>query len=92
MGRPEEPNGADSAGTVPRSVVVDPVYDWGPDVRPRTPYHRTVIYEAHVKGLTQLHPDVPGELRGHPGRSPGLPPTDWTYSPKSLAFARGDRD
>ncbi|WP_427018913.1 glycogen debranching protein GlgX [Pseudarthrobacter sp. P1] len=62
--RPDERNDADSAAHVPRSVVVDPGYDWRGDEPPRTPYHRTVIYEAHVKGLTQLHPDVPGHQRG----------------------------
>ncbi|WP_285725429.1 glycogen debranching protein GlgX [Psychromicrobium xiongbiense] len=39
-------------------------FDWGTDVRPQTPWRDSVIYEAHVKGLTQLHPDVPEELRG----------------------------
>ncbi len=54
----------DSAPFVPRSVVVDSAFDWGPDRRPRTPMHETVIYEAHVKGLTRLRRDVPTELRG----------------------------
>ncbi|MCP4224349.1 MAG: glycogen debranching enzyme GlgX, partial [Actinomycetia bacterium] len=39
-------------------------FSWGDDRAPRTPWHRTVIYECHVKGLTQLHPEVPEELRG----------------------------
>jgi glycogen operon protein len=46
------------------SVVVNPYFDWGDDRLPRTDYHRTVIYEAHVKGLTMLHPELPPELRG----------------------------
>jgi isoamylase len=54
----------DSALGVPKGVVIDPAFDWQGDRPPRTPLHRTVIYEAHVKGLTRLHPDVPPELRG----------------------------
>ena len=54
----------DSAAHMPRGVVVDHSFDWKGDRAPRTPWHRTVIYEAHVKGLTALHPDVPEELRG----------------------------
>jgi glycogen operon protein len=46
------------------SVVVNPYFDWGDDRRPRTEYHHTVIYEAHVKGLTMRHPALPEELRG----------------------------
>ena len=54
----------DSAAYVPRSVVVADDFDWGDDTPIRRPLHDTVIYEAHVKGLTALHPDVPPELRG----------------------------
>jgi isoamylase len=54
----------DSAGGVPKGVVIDPSFDWGDDRHPRTPLHRSVIYEAHVKGLTKLHPDIPEEIRG----------------------------
>lgn len=54
----------DSAFAVPKSVVVDPSFNWGPDRAPRTPLHETVIYEAHVKGLTALHPGVEKALRG----------------------------
>ncbi len=54
---------ADQLGA-PRGVVVDTSYDWEGDAPLRTPWHRTVIYEAHVKGLTMLHPDVPPALRG----------------------------
>jgi glycogen operon protein len=54
----------DSAARMPRGIVVDDRFDWQGDRPPRTPWHRTVIYEAHVKGLTQLHPDVPEKLRG----------------------------
>jgi len=48
----------------PRAVVIDPSFDWGADVRPQTPLHKSVIYEAHVRGLTKLHPEVPEALRG----------------------------
>ncbi|MBD0319729.1 MAG: glycogen debranching enzyme GlgX, partial [Gemmatimonadetes bacterium] len=54
----------DSADKMPRGIVVDDQFDWKGDRHPRTPWHRTVIYEAHVKGLTALHPDVPEKLRG----------------------------
>jgi isoamylase len=58
------PNELDSVGSVPRGVVTSPFFDWGNDRQPDTPWHQTLIYEAHVKGLTMLHPDVPEELRG----------------------------
>jgi glycogen operon protein len=54
----------DSAPFIPRCVVVDPAFSWGEDARPRTPWHKTLIYELHVKGFTKLHPEVPEELRG----------------------------
>jgi isoamylase len=54
----------DSAPFVPKSVVVNPYFDWSDDRHPRTPWHETVVYEAHVKGLTMRHPEVPPELRG----------------------------
>ncbi|MFD4629243.1 glycogen debranching protein GlgX [Streptomyces sp. NPDC058284] len=62
--RPDARNDLDSAPQMMTSVVVNPYFDWGDDRPPRTPYHETVIYEAHVKGLTMLHPDLPDELRG----------------------------
>ncbi|QXG76495.1 glycogen debranching protein GlgX [Modestobacter sp. L9-4] len=58
------PNDDDSAAHMPKSVVVNPFFDWGVDRPPRTPYNKTVIYEAHVKGLTMTHPRVPEDLRG----------------------------
>ncbi|WP_218711404.1 glycogen debranching protein GlgX [Arthrobacter sp. BF1] len=69
LGEPLLRNDADSAAHTYRSVVVDDAFDWNnadgtPDHSPDIPYHESVIYEAHVKGLTQLHPDVPEELRG----------------------------
>jgi glycogen operon protein len=54
----------DSGPFMPKSVVVNPYFDWGNDRPPRTPYHHSVIYEAHVRGLTMRHPDIPEELRG----------------------------
>ena len=64
FGAPDERNEKDSAPFVPKSVVVNPFFDWGSDRHPRIPYHETVIYEAHVKGLTIAHPDIPEALRG----------------------------
>jgi isoamylase len=65
FGDPDGPlNELDSAGSVPRGVVTSPFFDWGNDRRPDIPWHETIIYEAHVKGLTMLHPDVPEPLRG----------------------------
>ncbi|MDG9702387.1 glycogen debranching protein GlgX [Streptomyces sp. DH37] len=61
---PERRNDLDSAPHTMASVVVNPYFDWGDDRPPRTDYHQTVIYEAHVKGLTMLHPDLPEDLRG----------------------------
>jgi isoamylase len=54
----------DSAAFMPKSVVVDGAFSWGNDQPPRIPWHKTVIYEVHVKGFTARHPDVPRELRG----------------------------
>jgi isoamylase len=54
----------DSAGFMPKSVVVDPAFVWGDDRPPRVPWNRTVIYEAHVRGLTMQHPEIPDEIRG----------------------------
>jgi glycogen operon protein len=55
---------ANSAGHMPKCVVVDDTFDWEGDTRPATPYHRTIIYEAHVRGLTKLHPEIPENIRG----------------------------
>jgi malto-oligosyltrehalose synthase/glycogen debranching enzyme GlgX len=54
---------ADQRGA-PRAVVIDPTFDWGDDAAPNILMRRSVIYEAHVKGLSFRHPDVPPELRG----------------------------
>ena len=53
-----------SAGDMPKSVVVDSAFTWSSDRSPRTPWNQTVIYECHVKGMTRLHPLVPDNLRG----------------------------
>ncbi|MFZ5852152.1 MAG: glycogen debranching protein GlgX [Actinomycetota bacterium] len=62
--RPDRRNDRDSAPHVMKSVVTNPFFDWQDDRHPRTPYHETVIYEAHVKGLTINHPDIPPAIRG----------------------------
>ena len=54
----------DSAFVMPKCVVVDPAHSWGDDRRPNNSWMRTIVYEAHVKGMTQRHPDVPPRLRG----------------------------
>jgi isoamylase len=58
------PPRVDSLGHTMTSVVINPYFDWNNDRSPRTPYHETVIYEAHVKGMTQCHPAIPEALRG----------------------------
>jgi glycogen operon protein len=58
------PSTEDSAPHTLRSVVVQPYFDWGNDRRLEIPWNQTVIYEAHVRGLTMRHPDVPEHLRG----------------------------
>jgi len=54
----------DSAPYVPKSVVINHNFDWEDDRPLRIPYHKTIVYETHVKGFTQLHPDIPEEIRG----------------------------
>ena len=61
---PGTPPRVDSLGHTMTTVVINPFFDWAYDRSPNTPYHETVIYEAHVKGMTQTHPGVPEELRG----------------------------
>ncbi|MCW2679646.1 MAG: glgX, partial [Frankiales bacterium] len=57
-------NDEDSGPHMSKSVVISPFFDWDNDRHPHTPYNETVIYEAHVKGLTQTHPGIPEEIRG----------------------------
>src|SRR6266511_2325947 len=54
----------DSAGGMPKCVVIDPAFTWGDDRQPDIPWNRTVIYECHVRGMTMRHPGVPRRLRG----------------------------
>ncbi len=63
-GDPGTMNTDDSAPFMPRNVVINQDFDWSGDRHPRTPYHETMIYEAHVRGLTMRHPGVPAQLRG----------------------------
>jgi isoamylase len=59
-----EPDDEDDAEAVPKSVVVDQSFDWEGDIRPRTPWNETVIYETHVRGYTKRHPAVRDDLQG----------------------------
>jgi len=64
FGDEDSRNDEDSAARMPKSVVINPYFDWGTDRPPQRAYADSVIYETHVKGLTQLHPDVPERDRG----------------------------
>ena len=64
FGDPDSRNDDDSAASMPKSVVTNPYFDWGNDRPPQHEYADTVIYETHVKGLTQTHPDIPEQARG----------------------------
>lgn len=67
VGNPDEDlsfSETDSSPFIPKCVVVDSNFDWGADKAPKIPYHKSIIYETHVKGFTQLHPDIPDEIRG----------------------------
>ncbi len=57
-------NDLDSGPFLPKGIVVNPFFDWANDRRPKTPWHRTVVYEAHVKGFTKTLPGIPEEIRG----------------------------
>jgi glycogen operon protein len=63
-GQEDTPDGDDSAPFVPRSIVIDPAFDWGADRHPRTPLHHSIFYELHVKGFTARHPEIPEAMRG----------------------------
>ncbi|MCV9879381.1 glycogen debranching protein GlgX [Brenneria izbisi] len=60
----DQPDERDSADVMAKCVVIAQDYDWQDDRYPQTPWRQTVIYEAHVRGLTQLHPEIPEALRG----------------------------
>ena len=64
IGGEERPDSRDSAAGVPRCLVMDDRFDWGDDRPPHVPWHKTVLYELHVKGFTMRHPEVPLALRG----------------------------
>jgi isoamylase len=64
FGDPDSKNDEDSASHMIKGVVINPFFDWQGDRPPRIPYGETVIYEAHVKGLTMTHPDIPEDERG----------------------------
>jgi len=64
LGQPECMDLSDSALYVPKGVVADPSFEWRGDIAPRVPWSESVIYEAHVKGLTATHAGVPAHLRG----------------------------
>ncbi|MBI4479757.1 MAG: glycogen debranching protein GlgX, partial [Acidobacteria bacterium] len=67
IGNPEEDlsmDERDNAAYAPLAAVVDTAFTWGGDRSPRTPWHKTVLYEVHVKGLTKLRQDLPEKMRG----------------------------
>jgi isoamylase len=67
VGRPREDlamDRRDSAFVMPKCVVVDTAHTWGQDIRPDVRWAHTIVYEAHIKGMTAMHPDVPEHLRG----------------------------
>jgi isoamylase len=66
-GRPDADlalNTTDSAPGMSKGVVIEPSFSWGDDRSPKTPWHETIIYEAHVRGLTIQHPDLPTGTAG----------------------------
>jgi len=60
-------NDLDSAPVLPKSVVIDQGFDWEGDTPPRTPWHKTIVYETHVKGFTKRNPQLPDHVRGSYG-------------------------
>ena len=67
LGNPDEDlklDECDDAAAVPKGVVVSAEFDWGNDAPPLTPLHDSVLYEVHVKGFTERHPQIPEEIRG----------------------------
>lgn len=61
---PNNMNDLDSAAHTMKSAVINPFFDWGNDQHPFIPYSDSVIYEAHVRGMTNLNKNVPPEIRG----------------------------
>lgn len=64
FGSPDSRNDKDSAPHMMMGVVINPFFDWQGDRPPKYSYDESIIYEAHVKGLTETHPDIPAEQRG----------------------------
>lgn len=67
IGNPQEDlsfSKMDSAANMPKCIVIDPSFDWANDTAPKVPWHKTIIYELHVKGFTKLHQRIPEKLRG----------------------------
>ena len=67
IGHPDEDlamDSRDNAFCAPLAAVIDTAFTWGDDRPPRTPWHKTIIYELHVKGFTKRHPEVPDKMRG----------------------------
>jgi len=64
FGDEDERNDEDSAASMTKGVVINPYFDWEGDRRLDVPYNESVIYEAHVKGMTELHAGVPADIRG----------------------------
>ncbi|WP_148716887.1 glycogen debranching protein GlgX [Chitinolyticbacter meiyuanensis] len=64
LGNPGQPDPVDNGPLAVKAQVVHEAYDWGDDTAPATPWSQTVLYEAHVRGLTMRHPAIPPELRG----------------------------
>jgi len=64
FGDPDSFNSLDSGSSTVKGVVISPFFDWQGDKPPHIPYNDSLIYEAHVRGLTMLHPEVPEEERG----------------------------
>ncbi|MCU1528338.1 MAG: glycogen debranching enzyme, partial [Frondihabitans sp.] len=64
FGAPDSRNDKDSAPHMMMGVVINPFFDWQGDRPPKYSYDESIIYEAHVKGLTETHPDIPPEQRG----------------------------
>ena len=74
VGHPEQdlvPDPRDSAGGLPKCIVVESAFTWADDRPPRTPWSDTVLYECHVKGMTMRHPEVPGAAARHLSRAGG---------------------
>jgi glycogen operon protein len=79
FGDPDSRNDDDSAAAMMKGVVVNPFFDWAGDRLPKTPYAETVIYEAHVKGLTSGIPTSPRRSAAPTARS-RIPPSSSTSS------------